>query len=121
MLKKLFQLFAKSFLKSKKGWISEQSFPKEGVNEKIIIGEAHMYWLHYTAPSNGWVFICMDDASKVKNGNIYTDDGLYSSAVGQDWIRVYVPIRKGQKANCYGETTDSSKVTFAFRPSVGSV
>ena len=53
MLKALIQLFAESFLKSKKSWVSEQSAPiiHQGIN---ISCSSTTDFFTYTAPCNGW-------------------------------------------------------------------
>ena len=56
MLKALVQLFAESFLKSKKKWLSERSVKLAYPETVFEIPKAHT-WVDFTMPFDGWAVV----------------------------------------------------------------
>ena len=79
-------------------------------------------WGKYVAPTDGYFFVKENNAEDIANVSIYTPD-MYVSCVGKDWIRLFIPVRKGQEVSYYFNVRDgasSSSTTFAFAKSVGA-
>ena len=124
MLKALVQLFAESFLKSKKEWVGGQGFPS---SDKITISSRSAAWGEYTAPRDGYFYFNpgVNTSGTVNNCTLYTDNGagLRVSAIASSHTCFFIPIRKGQKVSYYFRYTDATKTgseNFYFSKSIGS-
>ncbi len=109
MLKALVQLFAESFLKSKKSWVSAQALP---ATEKVAFTVTNE--LQYTAPADGWVRI---GSSSVTSTTLYASVASRSS--GDSSALCYIPVRKGEVVVCYISPYTGQTDGF-FIPAVGS-
>ena len=110
MLKSLIQLFAESFLKSKKSWVGGQSLPSSA---KVAFTVTN--GLNYTAPKDGWVRIGNSSVTRV---TLYASVASLSSGADGSAL-CYVPVRKGETVVCYLAPNNGQTEGF-FIPAVGS-
>ena len=118
MLKQLLQLLLETFLKSKKEWISSQSFPSVRNNISLDTKE-------YIPPSDGWIGV---HRSYSGNGTILdffsfgdvsgyiVARAMFSSKEGAFGVGATIPVKKGCKV-IFNETTGITELWFS--PSVG--
>ncbi|WP_337630877.1 hypothetical protein [Parasutterella sp.] len=109
MLKALVQLFAESFLRSKKSWVSAQALPAQKlVSISVTNGGT------YVAPCDGWVRL---GNSSITRAVLYTT--VASSTYVQEGALCYAPIRKGETATFFFNPETAQTEAF-FIPAVGS-
>lgn len=118
MLKNLLQLLLETFIKSKKEWISRQSFPSVRNNINLDTKE-------YIPPCNGWIGVYR---SKSSNGNmldIFAFGETPKNIVARAMLSpnelpfgasATIPVKKGCKV-IFNETTGITELWFS--PSVG--
>lgn len=109
MLKALIQLFAESFLRSKKSWVSAQALPAQKlVSISVTNGGT------YVAPCDGWVRL---GNPSVTRAFLYTTVASCTSMEGG--ALCYAPIRKGETATFFFRPETAQTEAF-FIPAVGS-
>nr|DAF57262.1 MAG TPA: hypothetical protein [Myoviridae sp. ct5ra14] len=126
MLKELIELFAEKFLFNRKSWVSNQSLPSN-LDKAVSIGSVSNKFgeggsnnLHYVAPADGWVFTFTNDASGVCDTSLNTSSGMHMGVIGNDWVRLCIPVSKGQQVGIYAQSKTGAPVPFGFCPSNGS-
>lgn len=108
MLKSLLQLFAETFLKSKKSWVGVQGMPS--ITETFISATMDGTWQTYTAPSDGYV-VFQGGTSQCLMYNTIGSGVNYGGTTRL--FRGFIPIRKGRILYYYIEGSDSSsKLSF---------
>lgn len=90
MLKKLFQLFVESFLKSKKSYISNQAFPSGTFITYTAVRES---WQYLTAPCDGFLYVNATETTGV-DVSTGTLSILYAPYAG-NLSKAVIPARKG--------------------------
>lgn len=127
MLKQLISLFCEKFLLGKKSWVSNQSFPCN--SDKVVLlgsisnkfGDIGTDSILYTAPSDGYIFTYTDDALGVCDTSINNySNGMHISVIADDWVRLCLPVSKGQNIGIYAQSKTGSPIPFAFCPSNSS-
>lgn len=108
MLKALIQLFAESFLKSKKSWVGVQGLPS--TKETVISATMDATWRTYVAPEDGYVVF----RGGTSQFFMYSTLGTGVNYKGVTLLfRGFIPIRKGRTLYYYVEGSDSaSRLSF---------
>lgn len=108
MLKSLLQLFAETFLKSKKSWVGVQGMPS--ITETVISATMDATWRTYVAPEDGYVVFQGGTSQCLMYNTLGT--GVNYGGVTR-LFRGFIPIRKGRTLYYYIEGSDSSsKLSF---------
>ena len=117
MLKQLISLFAEKFLVSRKEWVGSQglfSNSNPGTIFHVNSGQAQIY----TPPDDGWITFGGNQTSI----NVGITGKLGVVCVNTEgFLRVSVPVRKGNAVSLYCETTDSQPLEAKFVPSEGAI
>ena len=115
-LKSLVQLFAEKFLFNKKEWVGSQglfSNSNPGTTFFVNSGQAQIY----TPPCDGWLTFGGDQTSI----NVGVRGKLEVICVNKEgFLRISVPVRKGNAVSLYCSTTDSQPLEAKFVPSEGA-
>lgn len=110
MLKALIQLFAESFLKSKKSWVGVQGMPSN--KETVISATVDATWKSYVAPEDGYVVFSGGTSQCFMYNMLGT--GVNYGGVTRLY-RGFIPIRKGRILYYFIEGSDSSS-RLSFTP-----
>lgn len=113
MLKSLLQLFAETFLKSKKSWVGVQGMPS--TKETVISATMDATWRTYVAPEDGYV-VFQGGTSQFLMYNMLGSVGSGVNYGGVSRLfRGFIPIRKGCTLYYFVEGSDSSS-RLSFTP-----
>lgn len=117
MLKSLIQLFAETFLKGNKSWVSNQSMP---TSENIVFYQPEReQWIHITAPSDGYLYVMARNTIGIDTsaGPIASLSAAYANSLA----KVFVPAKKGEViAYLIHGGTSTDEATVAFVHTVGT-
>lgn len=118
MLKSFVQLFAETFIKSKKYWISEQSSCSTSATNINVPDKTPVV---YVPPKNGYILIGGDGANSCNVG-IRDLSRIQTVLVNeQGFLQTFLPVCKGASIRLYCETKDGSSLTAKFFPQIGAV
>lgn len=111
MLKALIQLFAESFLKNKKSWVSNQSMP---TSENFVFYQPEReQWIRITAPADGYLYVMARNTIGIDTsaGPIASLSAAYENSLA----KVFIPAKKGEAVDYLihgGTSADEAVVAF---------